>query len=221
MMDTSMNSMVETLTDTRQQIEEGLKNYRRNKMSVVRAGDKPSEGERLVQLSIGGTEIWRRLALPDSTRLEDLHGIIQVVFGWSGKWPHHFIVRQRGVQIPEKQAETMRIDTLIEEDASFIEYEYGERWVLRVMFLSTEEALPNGVLRVVGGEKHEPPEDANGPVRYRRLAEALYDLDDDYPLHNEAVAVLGEKYNYDDFDLDECNLNLRRLQRGKNEKNDN
>ena len=37
-----------------------------------------------------GQAIWRRVLLPATATLGDLHVVIQVLFGWDGDHPHEF-----------------------------------------------------------------------------------------------------------------------------------
>ena len=39
--------------------------------------------------------IWRRLLIPADTTIADLHAVLQVAFGWTGRHLHWFVVQGR------------------------------------------------------------------------------------------------------------------------------
>jgi hypothetical protein len=82
--DNSLDSMIETYEDIKELIDDALNNFRRNNLSVVKkggAGFSRRNGSETLQLSLGGTDIWRRIIVPSSYRLSALNRIIQILFG--------------------------------------------------------------------------------------------------------------------------------------------
>jgi hypothetical protein len=83
--DNSLDGMIETYEDIKELIDDALNSFRRNNLSVVKkaaSGSSRQNGSETLQLSLGGTDIWRRIVLPASCRLSSLHRIIQILFGW-------------------------------------------------------------------------------------------------------------------------------------------
>jgi hypothetical protein len=83
--DNSLDSMIETYEDIKELIDDALDSFRRNNLSVVKketAGFPRRNGTETLQISLGGTDIWRRIILPASCRLSGLHRIIQILFNW-------------------------------------------------------------------------------------------------------------------------------------------
>jgi hypothetical protein len=80
--DNSLDSMIETYEDIKELVDDALDSFRRNNLSVVKKSGPGQDGAETLQISLGGTDIWRRIVLPASCRLSDLHRIIQILFGW-------------------------------------------------------------------------------------------------------------------------------------------
>jgi hypothetical protein len=197
-MDNSLDSMIETYEDIRELIDESLESFRRNKLTLVRPGSALGS-ERLIQLSVGGTEVWRRVIIPESSRLEELHRIIQVIFGWKNSQIHQFS--------SEKVLDT---NPSIKElgDIGIMEllYEYGSKWTVRVMFLSRYETNEKKPVRCVAGAGAAPPEYVGGPLRFRRFISALEGGND--AERRGAAEELGKDFRPEDFDLAACNQRL-------------
>jgi hypothetical protein len=88
--DNSLDSMIDTYEDIKELIDDALDSFRRNNLSVVKkggAGFSRRNGSETLQISLGGTDIWRRIILPASCRLSVLHRIIQILFGWDKESP--------------------------------------------------------------------------------------------------------------------------------------
>ena len=197
--DNSLDSMIETYEDIKAMIDEALDSFRRNKLSVIRAGSSAETvTERLLQVSIGGIDVWRRLIVPESCPLAELHRIIQTVFGWRDSQDHRFSA--------EKE-ETLDGETLISdlEDRSVIEllYEYGQKWTVRIMILSRYETPGSRPVRCVAGAGAAPPEFIGGPLKFRKALFALESGNDMDRLG--ARQELGTEFTPDDFDINVCN----------------
>jgi hypothetical protein len=93
-MDNSLDSMIETYEDIKELIDDALDSFRRNNLSVVKPGaaDKAPVW-RTVQLGLSGADVWRRLVLPESCSLQELHRVIQVLFDWEGERCQFSVVR--------------------------------------------------------------------------------------------------------------------------------
>jgi len=168
--------------------------------------------------------VWRVFAVKGSTTLDELHGVIQAVIGWSDCHLHEFIIDgnhytacsgQDDLDLGDVVAEDekgVRLDRLIRRRGASFEYmyDYGDGWfhVLVVEEIGSPE--PGVVYPVcLGGERACPPEDCGGPWGYAELLEILGDPD-----HGEHVGMrewIGGEFDPERFDLDEVNGLLREI----------
>jgi len=208
--DSSLDSMIETYDDLKELIDEALKSFRRNRLAIIRpGGSSDTVTERLIQLSIGGIDVWRRMVVNEAITLEDLHQIIQMVFGWRNTQNFRFSTEksdektspEKGLDpnTPVKDMETMNISEL--------SYEYGTKWTVRIMILSRNETHGTKPVRCVAGAGTAPPEFINGPVKFRRILNALENGNDLERLN--ARQELGPEFIPGDFDMEACNRNLK------------
>jgi hypothetical protein len=209
-MDNSLDSMIETYEDIRELIDDALDSFRQNNLSVV----KPTKSDgglewRIVQVSLGGTDVWRRLVLPESCRLRSLHGIILAILGWKGDYPYHFALEE---QDSPNRGITGRLDLdlpLGELDlrgGNSLLYEYGSKWTVKVLFLSRYESEEQPSIRCVAGAGSAPPEHIDGPMRFRRYVVALEKgAETERKL---ALRELGQDFDPKAFDVEACNRSL-------------
>jgi len=85
-------------------------------------------------------------------------------------------------------------------------YEYGKKWIVRIMVLSRYETPGGKPVRCVAGAGAAPPEFVEGPLRFRKYISALESGNDLERLG--ARRELGQEFIPDEFDLDACNRNL-------------
>jgi hypothetical protein len=216
-MDNSLDSMIETYEDIKELIEESLNTFRRNKLSVVKdAGKKQAPMlRRTIQISVGGTNVWRRIIIPASYTLEELHGVIQTIFGWSSGYPYQFILErsekktQWGVEkAPEPRS---RIGELCARGISELLYEYGTKWTVKIIFLSYNNHTGNHAgsedqVHCIAGAGAAPPENIDGPLRFKKVLTALTKGNDTE--RQRALGELGGNFDPERFDLEACNRNL-------------
>jgi hypothetical protein len=206
-MDNTLDSMIETYEDIKELIEDALDNFRRNNLSVVRNHVNGDRAWRTVQISIGGIDVWRRVAIPESCRLEELHRIIQILLDWKDGFMHRFSIEMPdGLPGRKTLDEKTRIEELTAQGLAELAYEYGTKWTIRVIILSRYEAEPGEVIRCVAGAGAAPPELIEGPLRFRKL---LATLEKGPDLEKQAARhELGVNFNPGLFDLDRYNRNL-------------
>ncbi|MCL2070487.1 MAG: plasmid pRiA4b ORF-3 family protein [Treponema sp.] len=214
--DSSLDSMVETYEDIKELIDEALGSFRRNKLMVIRPGSNSETiTERLLQISIGGIDVWRRIIVNDNCSLGELHKIIQTIFGWRSSQAFKFSTET----LPKDEAESgenppfsknLDLDNSIceLESAGIIEllYEYGTKWIVRITILSRYQTPGNRPIRCVAGAGAGPPEFIAGPLKFRRVLSALESKNDVERLG--ARQELGTDFVPEEFDLEECNRNL-------------
>lgn len=178
-------------------------------------------------------EIWRRLLVPETVTVTELHRVLQTAFGWENR--HLFGIRgvdrhgqPRVIIGPDDAAEEMGdepasgvvlFELLDAQQAgpATLEYEYdfGDAWTHLFEVMGPAE-LPAGTVRCIGGANRGPVEDAGGTSGYARLVEALADpadedhqeLSDWYTFATGQDAGTFAPYA---FDADALNIRLAEL----------
>ncbi len=120
--------------------------------------------------------VWRRLVLPSTLQLDQLHGVLQAVFGWTDSHLHRFSLGDSAFDDEEHflcpydveegdddgvPASDVRLDEVLRDvgDALLYTYDYGDQWDHRMV---VEEVGAGGDVRVVDGGGAAPPEDSGG-----------------------------------------------------------
>ena len=192
---------------------------RRAKSAVVPVRDAVYQ----VKITLHGTKppIWRRLRLPASTTLAQLHQIIQVGFAWEDAHLHAFEVDGRRYSRPDfelwdEAADEggARLRDLAARPGTRLRYTYdfGDSWEHDVL---VEDILPpDGVRHAVclTGRRAGPPEDCGGVWGYAELCDII--ADPGHPDHAERVEWLGRPHDPAAFDKDAINASLARIRLG-------
>jgi hypothetical protein len=224
--DNSLDSMIETYEDIKELIDDALTGFRRNNLSVVKkdpAGFSSRNGSQTLQISLGSTDIWRRIILPASCRLSALHRVIQILFGWekpagekaegkpgpeasnrgsldqgslgqgSPKFslcgasaePYRYSVvrsirESRGGLAGKPPNPGDSLADLNGRGVTELLYEYGNRWTVKILFLSQNEdsirvfpAAAGDTARCVAGEGAPPPASLDGPIGFKKFLASL------------------------------------------------
>ena len=164
--------------------------------------------------------IWRRLQVPSTTSLAELHDIIQAAMGWYDCHLHQFEVN--GVHYADTNH--MLADTTDEARRTLAEmgagdrlaywYDFGDDWWHDIIVESLDRADPALTYpRCVNGRRAAPPEDSGGPWGFVELMRAL--SDEKHPEHEmylDWMEQIGEvAYDPERFDLDATNEALSQL----------
>ncbi|MDR1444851.1 MAG: plasmid pRiA4b ORF-3 family protein [Treponema sp.] len=205
-LDSSLDSMIDTYDDIKELIEEATNSFRRSNFSLVTPGkDGKTEPWRMIQISVGGTGVWRRIAVPEDFRLGDLHTVIQSVFDWKGRLHYRFNIDKAvravtGFGVLESRH---RIADLCRDGITELSYEYGSCWTVKVIIMPRYEGGEKDTLRCVAGTGAAPPELVEGPLRFRKDISALERGTDKE--RQAAREDLGPDFKPDFFDVDGCN----------------
>lgn len=183
------------------------------------------------QLKIGlrGSKppIWRRVLVPSSIRLNELHGVIQLSFGWMDAHMHAFSTEgpYRGTlyRPPEFMDEgeidesTVSLGEVLSDAGKKLSYVYdfGDDWVHDIQLEKTlPEAAREDLPVCTGGRGAGPAEDSGGIWGWMDKVEAAND-----PSHEEHAEVRdwlglepGETVDSRKLDLEEVNFRLAMLQ---------
>ena len=154
--------------------------------------------------------IWRRIVVPESLTLRQLHDVLQIAMGWDNSHLYLFAIGDDEYGEVEDMDELRdvhrtRLATLIEPGTVFrYDYDFGDGWEHDVHVVRRTTA--DGAHCLDGGRAC-PPEDCGGPDGYARLLEVL--ADPAHPDHAEASDWLGRSVDPEVFDADAVDAALR------------
>lgn len=117
--------------------------------------------------------IWRRLLVPATATIAELHTILQTAFGWHGEHLHRLVIHGTEYGIAyvggpgfRDNARTVRLDELglrLGERFTY-EYNFTAGWQADLRVEQIQPSAPaRGYPRCVGGRRAGPPEDWGGP----------------------------------------------------------
>jgi hypothetical protein len=208
-MDSSLDGIIDTYDDIKELIEEAISVHRRNNLSLVnpvRSGK--FNPWRMIQISVGGANVWRRVTVPEDFRLVDLHGIIQSTLNWTGCFSYQFSIDKtiKGITSTGILEHKLRIADLFEGGVAELAYEYGPNWTVKVIILPRYNGGDGETLRCVAGAAAAPPEQVEGPLRFRKDISALErGTDKERQIAREE---LGPDFKPEYFNIDTCNQAL-------------
>jgi hypothetical protein len=213
-MDNSLDSMIETYEDIKELIDDALNNFRRNHLSVVKNGTVEKDGWRTVQISVSGTGAWRRVLIPESYHLEDLHYVIQTVLDWKNSFPWQFSIESPDGAPGRKILEGRScIAELLDDEITELLYDYGTKWTVKIILLSPYQVQEEETIRCIAGAEAAPPESVDGPLRFRKILNALEKGSERE--QQEARQELGKDFKAELFDVQRCNNKLKIVHPGK------
>ena len=165
--------------------------------------------------------IWRRLLVPGSFSLKELHGVLQVAVGWTDSHLHQFVARGTLYGRPDPgfgrgcvNEKSVRLDEVLsaEKDAMTYEYDFGDGWQHKVVLEKILGNAEDGAApSCTAGARACPPEDCGGVWGYANLLEIL--SDSSHPEHDERLEWLGDQFEPERFDIAEINSKLARMKR--------
>jgi len=177
-----------------------------------------------IKVTLLGTRppIWRRLLVPSSITLAQLHHVLQTAMGWEDSHLHEFRIggRSFGVPSPEDRfmggpgtinEKRMRLCDVLGKAGAKADYTYdfGDSWEHRI---AVEKVLPPepGFAAPVctGGKRHGPPEDCGGIWGFYNFLEAIQDPEHDE--HEELLEWIGGSFDPESFSLAEVNERLQK-----------
>ncbi len=166
-------------------------------------------------------EVWRRLVLPSSWTLEQLHLAIQAAFNWWNYHLHEF--RIGGLRYGD--AELLMEDSCEGDPQVFSSgdvrlrdfeygavfsyvYDFGDSWrhTVRIEeFVALDVSPKHGTC--IAGARARPPEDVGGVAGYERFLETIGDRDD--PEYAETLRWCGGHFDPEWFDLTDVDKDVR------------
>lgn len=165
--------------------------------------------------------VWRRLLVPSDTRLDRLHDMIQIAFGWNDSHLHQFRVGrdiftdprtlEEGNDLDERRFRLADVAPL-PRDRFRYDYDFGDSWEHEIQVEAVQPREPGGTYPVcVGGRRACPPDDCGGVWGYVNFVEALAD-----PRHEDHTMMMewwGGPFDPDAFDIDAVNQTFARMGR--------
>ena len=130
--------------------------------------------------------IWRRVRVASSTRLKQLHDVLQLVMGWQDMHLHEFLVGEFliGMMDIDDPPENLQdenawsLEQVLKTGVSEFEYHYdfGDDWLHRLIVEPAGRGRAGGSGPLcLAGENACPPEDVGGPPGYAEFLRALSD----------------------------------------------
>lgn len=136
----------------------------------------------VVRIDLVGAKppIWRRVELPSTLMLDEVHVLLQLLFGWTDSHLHRFALgpsvwdrtaelflcpfdADSGEEEDGTPAAEVRIDEVLHAPADVLRYvyDYGDEWqvTLKVEKVTTD---PFARPRVIAGRRQGPPDDCGG-----------------------------------------------------------
>jgi hypothetical protein len=165
--------------------------------------------------------VWRRLLVPATTRLDQLHFILQTAMGWECRHLYRFLVDGVEYAGDEREfkdvrdvrpAESIRLYEAVPAvgTALVYEYDFGDGWthdlvVDRVHLSDDQFSLLPACLE---GARAAPPEDCGGPHGYEEL---LQDLRDPASTNHDAIARWVPGFEPEAFQFRAVNADFCRM----------
>ncbi len=158
--------------------------------------------------------IWRRLLMPGTMTLGDLHQAIQATMGWRDCHLHAFDID--GQQYGDRHT----TDDVADENRLTLNgllksgirrfgytYDFGDNWehtvtIEKIQPAANETSYP----ACVAGKRHCPPEDCGGSWGYQHLIAVL--ADPGHPEYAEQVEWVGDEFNPDAFAIETADAML-------------
>ena len=155
--------------------------------------------------------VWRRLVVPGSLTLAELHTVVQTAMGWTDVHLHLF--EADGVVYGD--VDDMDDEAVGEEDDTTLtaisrkgstfryEYDFGDGWQHDVLVEQVQTVSDTVTPACLDGRRACPPEECGGPSGYQHLVAVLADPSD--PEHAQMLHWLGADFDPEEFDIDATN----------------
>lgn len=175
-----------------------------------------------ITLSDSRPPIWRRVEVEGSISLGQLHGVIQIVMGWTNSHLHQFIADGTSYGMVGPELDDWGMEMLdenkitLEQIASGVgvkfgyEYDFGDGWEHLIQVEQVKEPEADIFYPIcLAGKRACPPEDVGGIWGYEDFLKALQDRN--HPEHEEYLQWIGGRFDPEYFNLEAVNRILARL----------
>jgi len=207
-MDNSLDSMIDTYNDIKELIHSAMDGFRRSNLTVIHGGKSSGQLWRMIQISVTGLDVWRRAIISHDCTMEELHKLIQIGMSWKDKLRFRFCCEtQDGAK--EYLHDKIKLGDIDFRGKKELVYEYGSKWNVKIIIMSSYQPAKDDVTRFVAGEGAAPPEQVDGPRHFRRLIDSLEAGGNTE--RQSALGELGPDFVPDAFDLEKMNRSLREV----------
>lgn len=174
-----------------------------------------------LRITLEGTRpaIWRRLLVPESIRLPDLHRVFQVAMGWQDHHLHEFAFGAACYGVPDPDG--LDADLVDEAGHGLAEllarhgsgafmyrYDFGDSWEHRVEVEGVEDNAQGLVSPTcTEGANACPPEDVGGLPGYLEFLAAVRDIT--HPDHRAMIEWAGGCFDPAAWNRERVNLGLK------------
>lgn len=182
-----------------------------------------NESGEIVRLRVGLDEVTprvvRRVEVPVTIRLDDLHFVLQIAIGWQNGHPFEFRIgdaawglSDRDVENAPLAAEQATLADLLARGRLFAyDYVFGEDWQHTVEVEAVSVAEPGIVYpHLVSAEGRCPPADIGGPSGYETYLRAIADPQS---VHHAAMIEWDPAFDPNAVDVAALRKNLADLSR--------
>lgn len=152
--------------------------------------------------------IWRRILVPSSVTMSQLHIIIQESMGWENY--HLFSFEYYGEQYDDQAGGLSKklgsIGLEIKSEFKYV-YDFGDNWehgIVLEKVLSKDKTMHYPVC--TAGKRACPPEDSGSVWGYQSMLAVLSNKHD--PEYEEMVEWVGEDFDSESFSIAEVNARL-------------
>ncbi len=179
---------------------------------------KTSDDTNIIQLKVTlrgvRPPVWRRLLMPGTMTLSQLHTAIQAVMGWRDCHLHIFNIggepfgdRRSVDEVADEKRPTLN-GLLRSGVARFgYTYDFGDNWEHTIAFEKSDLAVDGQSYPACsGGKRNCPPEDCGGPWGYEQLLAVL--ADPNHPEHADQIDWIGQDFDPNEFNLEHANALL-------------
>jgi Plasmid pRiA4b ORF-3-like protein len=145
----------------------------------------------------------RRVEVPVTIRLDDLHFVLQIAIGWQNCHPFEFRIGDEAWGLVDRDTpetnplpaeQATLADLAVRTSAFKYNYTFGDDWEHSVVIEAIElSATDGGIPKLLSAEGRCPPADVGGPSGYEHYLRALADPRE---AHHEAMVEWGDA----DFD---------------------
>lgn len=162
--------------------------------------------------------VWRRVLVPETIRLSDLHRVIQAAFDWTDSHLHRFEIAGQRFGPPNDFDEKLLDEaavTISQAVGRSVErfcymYDFGDNWGHEIVVEKTADGVSNLERPLcIGGRRQRPPEDCGGASGYAEFLKAI--RDSRHPEHAAMLQRVGEMFDPEKFDIAAVNRALAGL----------
>jgi pRiA4b ORF-3-like protein len=167
-----------------------------------------------VQIAAIEPEIWRRIVVPPTLTLRELHAVIQGAMGWQDCHLHAFEIGGKRFEVPDRAGggpedecedeRTWTLNSVLSKGMTFVYvYDFGDNW----RHLVTVEDIIDPKSKIwlplcIAGQRACPPEDCGGVYGYPAFLEAL--ASPQHPEH-ENMMTWGRGFEPERFNITQAN----------------